>query len=86
MSQLDRYHWPGNIREPDNIISRAVIISQAGNLQVQLPESDQDVTWKKSRWWKLRGVLFLQKPAFEVLNRNHTDALTPAKYRGAHDI
>lgn len=42
MSQLDRYNWPGNIRELDNIISRAVIISQEGNLQVQLPESNRN--------------------------------------------
>jgi transcriptional regulator with GAF, ATPase, and Fis domain len=48
MSQLDRYHWPGNIRELDNIISRAVIISQEGNLQVQLPESDQNVKVEKT--------------------------------------
>jgi transcriptional regulator with GAF, ATPase, and Fis domain len=48
MSQLDRYHWPGNIRELDNIISRAVIISQEGNLQVQLPESYQNVKAEKT--------------------------------------
>jgi DNA-binding NtrC family response regulator len=37
--KLSRYAWPGNIRELDNIIARAVIISQKGNLQIQIPDS-----------------------------------------------
>ncbi|MFV0436513.1 MAG: sigma 54-interacting transcriptional regulator [Desulfopila sp.] len=41
IEQLRRYSWPGNVREMDNIISRAVIISEEGNLQVQLPPSPQ---------------------------------------------
>jgi formate hydrogenlyase transcriptional activator len=39
IEQLRSYSWPGNIREMDNIISRAVIISEEGKLQVQLPDS-----------------------------------------------
>ena len=35
---LTRYSWPGNIRELDNIIARAVIISEEGNLRMQVPE------------------------------------------------
>jgi formate hydrogenlyase transcriptional activator len=31
---LARYHWPGNIRELQNIIERAVILSPGGTLQV----------------------------------------------------
>jgi len=37
--KLSRYSWPGNIRELDNIIARAVIISREGNLQIQIPDS-----------------------------------------------
>jgi formate hydrogenlyase transcriptional activator len=35
---LTRYSWPGNIRELDNIIARAVIISEEGDLRMQVPE------------------------------------------------
>jgi transcriptional regulator with GAF, ATPase, and Fis domain len=35
--QLQRYHWPGNIRELQNVIERAVITSLNGKLQFDLP-------------------------------------------------
>jgi transcriptional regulator with GAF, ATPase, and Fis domain len=41
IQKLTRYSWPGNIRELENIISRAVITSEPGNLRVQVPESAQ---------------------------------------------
>jgi transcriptional regulator with GAF, ATPase, and Fis domain len=34
---LQGYPWPGNIRELENLIERAVITSPDGNLQVELP-------------------------------------------------
>ena len=33
MQQLQRYHWPGNIRELQNVIERAVILARGGVLQ-----------------------------------------------------
>ena len=36
--QLQEYQWPGNIRELQNMIERAVIISGSGPLQVDLPK------------------------------------------------
>ena len=38
MDALSRYHWPGNIRELENLIERAVILSQGTNLSVPLLE------------------------------------------------
>jgi formate hydrogenlyase transcriptional activator len=38
MAALSRYPWPGNIRELENVIERAVILSQGRELQVALPE------------------------------------------------
>ena len=38
MSALERYHWPGNIRELENIIERAVILSRGPELRVSLHE------------------------------------------------
>ncbi len=34
---LQGYSWPGNIRELNNVIERAVIMSSGGNLKVELP-------------------------------------------------
>ena len=38
MAALERYHWPGNIRELENIIERAVILSRGPDLRVSLDE------------------------------------------------
>jgi formate hydrogenlyase transcriptional activator len=38
MSALQRWHWPGNIRELQNVIERAVVVSNGSVLQVPLPE------------------------------------------------
>src|SRR2546427_4683325 len=39
MSALSSYHWPGNIRELQNLVERAVILSNDGVLPNSLPES-----------------------------------------------
>ncbi len=38
MAALSRYHWPGNIRELENLIERSVILSQGPDLHVPLGE------------------------------------------------
>ena len=38
MNALVRYPWPGNVREMQNVIERAVILSQNGRLRVD-PQS-----------------------------------------------
>ena len=38
ISALQSYLWPGNIRELENIIERAVIMSPDGNLRIEMPE------------------------------------------------
>jgi formate hydrogenlyase transcriptional activator len=43
MEALLRYHWPGNIRELQNVIERAVIISKGPVLHVSLAELEPDV-------------------------------------------
>ena len=42
MQALVRYHWPGNIRELQNVIGRAVIISRGPVLNVALTELTPD--------------------------------------------
>jgi formate hydrogenlyase transcriptional activator len=39
MSALSSYHWPGNIRELQNLIERAVILSDGGVLPNPLPDA-----------------------------------------------
>ena len=38
MTVLSRYHWPGNIRELENFIERAVILTRGSSLTVPLSE------------------------------------------------
>ncbi len=44
MSVLSKYHWPGNIRELENLIERSVILSQGPELHVPLGELKAPVT------------------------------------------
>jgi formate hydrogenlyase transcriptional activator len=43
MDALSRYHWPGNIRELENFIERAVILSRGSSLDVPLAELKQRI-------------------------------------------
>lgn len=38
LQRLVSYHWPGNIRELENVIERAVILSREGILSIHMPE------------------------------------------------
>src|SRR6266571_5565091 len=38
LRQLIRWHWPGNIRELENLIERAVILTRGTTLEVSAPE------------------------------------------------
>jgi formate hydrogenlyase transcriptional activator len=42
MSAMARYHWPGNIRELQNLIERAVILSPGPVLKVPIAELKAD--------------------------------------------
>jgi transcriptional regulator with GAF, ATPase, and Fis domain len=49
MAALQQYSWPGNIRELRNIIEHAVIVSNGGVLQVNLPKDlSRDISWCRS--------------------------------------
>jgi formate hydrogenlyase transcriptional activator len=49
MQALVHYHWPGNIRELQNVIERAVIISKGTMLNVPLAGLQPDVVPKASQ-------------------------------------
>jgi formate hydrogenlyase transcriptional activator len=44
MAALSKYHWPGNIRELENLIERSVILSQGPDLHVPLGELKAQAT------------------------------------------
>jgi formate hydrogenlyase transcriptional activator len=49
MEALTRYHWPGNIRELQNVIERAVIITKGATLTVSLDELRPDIRLETSQ-------------------------------------
>ena len=44
IAELSRYDWPGNIRELQNVVERAIIRSRIGPLQFDLPRAGQAKT------------------------------------------
>jgi formate hydrogenlyase transcriptional activator len=46
MEALVRYHWPGNIRELQNVIERAVIVSRGPVLSLAIADLKLDVDHK----------------------------------------
>ena len=46
MEALQRYYWPGNIRELRNVIEHAVIISNGSSLQLNLPQNPGNASFK----------------------------------------
>ncbi|WP_140421890.1 MULTISPECIES: sigma 54-interacting transcriptional regulator [Rhodomicrobium] len=42
IERMQAYDWPGNIRELENVIERAVIVSRDGKLRVDLPLAGKD--------------------------------------------
>ena len=47
MAALTRYPWPGNIRELQNLIERAVIVSHGPVLQIPLRDLDNRIALRR---------------------------------------
>ena len=64
--QLTNYDWPGNVRELQNIIERAVIISQKGILKFDLPKTKTekkritDSDWDKEQYQEQEILTFAE--------------------------
>lgn len=57
--ELQNYDWPGNIRELENVIERAVIGSRSGSLQLHLPSPEAvDITNQPAqRVWEAGNLM-----------------------------
>jgi formate hydrogenlyase transcriptional activator len=68
MDRLQRYHWPGNIRELQNVIERAMIIADDTSLSI-------DERWLSGPEAARRGM---NPPPFNTLETNERDAIEAA--------
>jgi len=82
---LQNYHWPGNIRELQNVIERAVIISHRGKLQIDLPKilsgkkKSAEKISSQSHLFQERISTFSEVKQFE--RENILRALTQTKWK-----
>jgi formate hydrogenlyase transcriptional activator len=63
MEHLQGYHWPGNIRELQNVVERAVILSETDTLVI-------DESWLKSgsaQSFQKRGLSALEDSEVEMI-------------------
>jgi formate hydrogenlyase transcriptional activator len=71
MTALTQYPWPGNIRELENVIERAVIVSRGSTLEVSLQDLNSRIA---------RGPASENFQTLEEVERNHI--LTTLKQTG----
>ena len=77
LEALSRYHWPGNIRELQNIIERAVVLSPDQTIRLQqLPVIFAEfVQQKQSETFHKQGSTGLRQMRDNQLNQVETDLL-----------
>lgn len=75
---LSRYQWPGNVRELQNIIERAVIISQNGSIswETLIPESSEEglrqVDLKNEKIYSSKEMIKLERDnILRALKKTH---------------
>jgi len=75
LKQLQAYRWPGNIRELQNVIERAIIISKGKRLQFSLPNEgiETETVYTGSAGEIAEGVTFTE---IERLARDRANILT----------
>jgi formate hydrogenlyase transcriptional activator len=67
MEALIRYHWPGNIRELQNVIERAVIITKGATLTVSLDELKPDIRLKTNQGCETIREIMSETERTEIL-------------------
>jgi PAS domain S-box-containing protein len=75
LKQLQAYHWPGNIRELQNVIERAIIVSKGKRLQFSLPSEgvESETVATESAGKVVENITFTET---ERLARDRANILT----------
>jgi formate hydrogenlyase transcriptional activator len=68
MEALTRYHWPGNIRELQNMIERSVIVTKGATLMVDIDEFNPDAGLKTSQSCATLQQLLTETERTQVLH------------------
>jgi transcriptional regulator with GAF, ATPase, and Fis domain len=83
--QLRNYNWPGNVREMQNLIERALIVAQKGLLRFDLPPGEGEAPVSvPEQWVEVAGsyVEILTDPELRRRERaNILAALTKSEWR-----
>jgi formate hydrogenlyase transcriptional activator len=67
MAALASYPWPGNIRELQNVIERAVIMTKGTTLRVPLDELEPDADPKRSRNYETLQQVLAETERTQIL-------------------
>ncbi|QDV62899.1 sigma-54-dependent Fis family transcriptional regulator [Crateriforma conspicua] len=84
--QLMAYRWPGNIRELQNVIERAVIRSQTGPLQFDLPQTAHEAAATVSSPTPARtDALMTEEEIRRIERQNMIDVLEAHRWKISGD-
>ena len=77
LKQLQNYSWPGNIRELQNVIERAIILSKGNRLQFDLPDKDaaRDLSFNEPAGLDETGTPFTETERLALDRANILKAL-----------
>ena len=90
-ARLQQYHWPGNIRELENVIQRAVILSKGARLRLNIALADLPATATSASQADMPEVILSDRECRERERANLMKALERADGRiygqgGAADL
>ena len=75
---LENYSWPGNIRELENLVERAVITSPDGNLQIEVPVRPDRVVNPKKTLQEFEKDHILEGARGDQLDDRRAERCSPA--------